>query len=120
MGLTDHDEGGQIAHAALLKTLPRSLEDGLDGHASRHAMQPTPNGVSPPDRARLADHYQERRLERVLDLGRIVQDAAADAQDHRPVPHHQCLECRLVTARQVSLQELAVGQPLDDSASNNP
>src|SRR5207248_8871619 len=57
-----------------------------------------------------ADQHEERRLKRVLDVGLILEHAAADAQDHRPVPGDEGLERRLVTPFQVALQQLPLGE----------
>ena len=119
-GLAGGDEVGQFAHDALAAVRPRSVAAGLHGHPVRHAVQPAADGVAAPDRPRLADQEQERRLEGVLDLGRAVQDGVADAQDHRPVPHHQRRERRLVATREVALQELAVGQAGDRPRLEQP
>jgi hypothetical protein len=40
----------------------------------------------------------------------VAQDAAADAEDHRPVPADQGSERRLVAPEEKALQQLPVGQ----------
>ena len=69
-----------------------------------------PATVPGPDRAGLADEDEERRLEGILGVVMIGQQAAADAQDHRAMPRHQRRESRLLSAVEVTLQELAIGQ----------
>ena len=79
-------------------------------------MQPARERTVFADRAGLPRQRQERHLEGVLGVVRIVQDAPADAQHHRPVPRHQRAEVRfagLIAARHEPFQQLGVGQPAD-------
>ncbi len=83
--------------------------------AVRHgdAVQPARDLLAAADRGRLPRQHQERRLEGVLGLVRVAQDAAADAQHHRPVPLHQLRERllrRLVPTRQEPVEQLLVAQ----------
>ena len=82
----------------------------------RRPVQPARDRIVFPDRAGLPRQSQEGHLEGVLGLVRIVQDAPADAQHHRPVPLHQRAEGRLaglITARHEPFQQLGIGQPAD-------
>jgi hypothetical protein len=58
---------------------------------------------------RLAAEHQERCLKRILGVLGLVKDAAADAQDHRPMPPHQGGEGGLIALAGKTLQQLAVG-----------
>ncbi len=89
---------------------PPHLGTGLHRHAIGHAMQPAAQRVAGADRARLARQHQEGGLERVLDVGLVLQDRTASGQDHRAVPRHQRLERRLLAIGRESSQELAVAQ----------
>ena len=51
--------------------------------------QPAAEAVLAPDRPSLADEDQEGGLEGVLGVVGVVEDRAADAQHHRPVPLDQ-------------------------------
>ena len=63
------------------------------------------------DRRRLADEDEEGGLEGVLGVVVVAEDTAAHAPDHRAVPPHQGCKSRLVTAAEVVLQQLPIGQP---------
>ena len=65
---------------------------GLDGDAVRNLVQPAAQGLAPSDRRGLLDQHEEGGLEGVLDVARVAEDAAADAQHHRAVSRHQDLE----------------------------
>ena len=58
----------------------------------------------------LVDQDQERGLEHVVGIGPGAEQAAADAEDHRPVPAQQLLEGGLVAARGKAIEEVAVGR----------
>ena len=57
-----------------------------------------------------AEKDQERRLEGVFDVVRIVEPAAADSQNHRAVPCDQFRKGRLIAVGEESLQELALAE----------
>ena len=63
-------------------------------HAPGHAVEPAAQRVVDPDHPRLADEDQECGLERVLNVSRVVQGTATDAEDHRAMAGHQGLEGR--------------------------
>jgi hypothetical protein len=90
------NNGRQVIHLSHQGLLTRAVDTRLDGDPMRDAMQPAPDRIPAPDRAGPANQDQKRRLERILDLGRILQDGSADGQDHRPVPPHQRRERSLV------------------------
>ena len=82
-----------------------------------HAVQPGPDRFAFADRASLAKQDQERRLERVIGLVWVAQDAPADAEHHRAVPLDQQGEGRVhlgvlpaanAAKGRDSLQQLAV------------
>src|SRR5262249_52953954 len=60
------------------------------------------------DRASLGSEDQKRRLESVLRVRTVAQNAAADAQDHRAVPVQQGCKRRFVAVREESSQESAI------------
>ena len=89
----------------------------LDRDAVRHAVQPAAQGLAPPDRAGLLDQDEEGRLEGVLGVVGVAEDAAADREHHRPVPRHQGLERRRIGLGEEAVEELGVGQPGDRPAA---
>ena len=100
-------------HAFLPGPAPGRADAGLLGRAHGDAVEPARDLLPAHDRGRLPGQDQEGRLEGVLGLVRIAQDAAADAQHHRPVPLHQLGECllgRLVPTREESLEQLLVAE----------
>jgi hypothetical protein len=56
-------------------------QEGLVGDPE----DPGPQEMAVADRFRAADENQERCLASILDVVLIAEDAAADAQDHRPM-----------------------------------
>ena len=79
-------------------------------------MEPGAQRIPHPEGPGLPDQDQERRLERILGVVRVGQDAPADAQDHRPMPLDQDREGqlgRLAPIGREPLQELPVGQLAD-------
>ncbi len=87
---------------------------GPRGDPDRDSVKPAPDRILLADRPGPARQDQERRLERVVHVGGIVQDATADAQDHRPVPLDQDLKrllAPLVPTHPEPFDQLSVGQP---------
>ena len=79
-------------------------------------MEPGAQRIPHPERPGLADQDQERGLEGILGVVRIIQHAPADAQHHRPMPLHQDREGQLGGLAPVGrepLQELSVRQVPD-------
>ena len=91
----------------------RGRGTGTRSRAIGHLMQPGAQRIPHPEGASLADQDQERRLECVLGVVRVGQDAPADALHHRPVPLDQDREGELggvIPIGREPFQELAVGQ----------
>ena len=86
---------------------------GTHRDASGDAVEPGSQYVALADRPGLLDQDQEGGLKGVGDVVRVIQDAPADAQDHRPMPMEDRLEGRLVAMGEESLQELSLGQTCD-------
>src|SRR5207244_11430712 len=67
-----------------------SLHDALpiclEGGAAGHAVQPVAQDSPPGEGSGLADEHHKGGLKGVLGVMNVVQNAAADAQHHRPVP----------------------------------
>jgi hypothetical protein len=91
----------------------------LDGDPTGHAVKPAPQRVSNPDRSGPADEHQKRGLEGVFDIIGTGEDAATDAQDHRPVAGDQGRKgglsrmggvARLGPVGRESLEQLGVGK----------
>ena len=75
------------------RTTPGRASVRLDCDAVSDAIEPAAQRtVHAPDRAGLPQQHQECRLEDVLGIIGIVQNAAANGQDCPPVPVHQRLE----------------------------
>ena len=91
---------------------PGRLDAGPHGDPPGDPVEPRAERVALADRPGLADQDEERRLEGVLRVVRVAQHAAADPQDHRPVPAQDSLEGRLVPAAGEPVEEL----PLADSS----
>ena len=92
---------------------PGQIHPGPQGDASSDPQEPAGQGVPPPDRPRPRCQDQERGLEGILGVVGVAQDVAADIEDHRPMPCHQRLECRLgglAAPSEESIQELGVGE----------
>jgi hypothetical protein len=95
----------------LLLTLAAAGQDGpgFEGGPPGHAVQPARHPVARHDARRLAGQDEERRLEAVLGVVGVRQQAPADAHHHRPVAAHQRRERRLVAPGQERFQQPAVG-----------
>jgi hypothetical protein len=89
---------------------PRPIAAGARGDPERHTVQPVRQQLAVAQRARPADQDQERRLERILHVVRIVEQPPADAQDHRAVPRHDRLKRDLVALAREPRQELPLRQ----------
>ena len=59
---------------------------GTPGRSERDAIEPVAQPVAVPDRAGLPGQHQERGLEGVFRQVLVIEELAADAQHHRPVP----------------------------------
>ncbi len=89
---------------------PRS---GAGRDPQRDAVQPTGDGIAFLDRMGPPHEHEEGRLERVLGLVLVAQNAPTGPQDHRRVPRDQGLERGLVATVRKAFQELSVRQPPD-------
>ena len=79
-------------------------------------MEPGPERVAHPQAAGLPNQDQERGLKRIVGVSRVSQNAAADAEHHRPVPLDQNGERQLGGLAAVGrkpLKKLAVAQFAD-------
>jgi hypothetical protein len=79
------------------------------GCAASDRVQPFANSGAVADYGRPPDQHQEHRLEGVFGIGRISQDRAADGEDHRPMPAHQCRERGLVLRCEEAREQFSVG-----------
>ncbi len=87
----------QFGHRPLLFASSQHAGSRLQGSAKRHAVEPVPQQVAVRDRS--PPHQDQKRcLERIVGIGGIPEDAAAHAQDHRPMPPHQRFERGIVAA----------------------
>src|SRR5262249_3376485 len=75
-----------------------------------HAVQPAAQGQLAPQGSRLAGQDQEGRLEGVLGLVPVAENALANGEDHGPVPPQQGGEGVAVPGGQEAVQQLPVGQ----------
>lgn len=103
--------GGPLRAEPVDRPPPRGPALAADRHAVRDAEQPTRDRPAIADRTGPVRQDQEDGLEGVLGVVRVVEDAPADPQDHRPVPAHQLLEsrlARLAAIRDEPVQQLAV------------
>ena len=87
-------------------------------------MQPAAELALRPGRAGLPGQDEEGRLEGVLGVVRIAEDAPADGQDHRPVSRDQGREGRLVAPGGEAGEQLGIGEargtPLGEQPLNLP
>ena len=93
---------GRVRHGVhlLLLCLPAGGRPaGLEGGPVRDSVEPVPDQVPRTDRGGPPGQDEEGGLEGVLGQVRVADHAAADAQDHRPVPADQGGEGRLVVRR---------------------
>src|SRR6266481_8917322 len=73
-----------------------------------NAVEPTRPRVSVLHRPELLGQKQKRGLECVLAVLRMLQDAPANAIDHRPMPTYQGLEYHIVASGEVAFDEFPV------------
>lgn len=85
------------------------LGPGLECRPVGDPVQPTRQGVVLANGTQLLSEHQEGGLTRVLGVLGILQDAPADAVNHRPVPAQQSLEGRRLAPGKELLDELPVG-----------
>ena len=97
---------------ALVLNPPGPGRAGVEGHLPGGGVEPTRHGRPPAGRTRLPGQDQERRLAGVVGVGRVAEDPAADAADHRPVPLDQGGEGGLVLVAGESPEQVAIGNRL--------
>jgi len=83
-------------------------------------VDPMTQEVAISDRFRAADQHQERCLECILDVVLVVENAAANAQNHSPMPGDQRGECQLVAFDDEPFQELVVVHARDGPLVEHP
>ena len=66
------------------------------GHPKRDAVEPVAQQVAAAESRRFANQDQESGLKGVVHVVGVAKQLPAHAQNHRPMPRDQCLECRLV------------------------
>ena len=106
----DHPQG----RAPLDRPSPSGFDPGTGRDTIGDPIKPTPDRLLMADGSDATDEDQERRLERVLGVVRVMKPVATDAQDHRTVAEDEDLESRLgrrVATAGEPLQQLTVGQP---------
>ncbi|MDR3634658.1 MAG: hypothetical protein P4L84_12705 [Isosphaeraceae bacterium] len=106
--------GFGFAEFALPFALPRPSHPRTLGHAICHAVEPRAQQLALANGARFPHQNQERRLKRVLDIVRVAEQTAADAEHQRPVSGDQRLERHVVAPRDEALQQRGLRQA-DDS-----
>jgi hypothetical protein len=85
------------------------LGPGLERHAVSHAVQPAGQGSVPAQAAQVLGEDEEGGLEGVLGVLGVLQDAPADAVDHRAVALHHGVKRRLVPGGKDPFDEVPVG-----------
>src|SRR5262249_37434580 len=83
---------------------------GFPGGFAGHTVEPIANCLFQYETTSLANEDQEGRLECVLGIVVVVQEAAAHPPDHRAVPTHEGTKRSIITAAEECLQQLLVGQ----------
>ena len=107
-----HDRGSHLhlSRLPLVKTPLGCGRVGLDRDSVSDPMQPPPpgrrGGGSCPPSSPAARTWPGRRPRHRS--GR--EDAPADAHDHRPVPHQECLECQRIAVSEEAVEKLGVGK----------
>src|SRR5262249_24796603 len=99
-------------HSRLLEAPPRRPSFGLQSRAERDAVKPVPHHPSRPDGRRPTEEDEERRLQGVVRVGLVAQDALADPQYHRAVPANQRLEGALLPPGKECCQQQIVRLPV--------
>jgi len=100
---------GPCRRAALALAAARGRGLGLKSEAVGDLVQPGPDRFPPGQGAGLARQREKGRLENVLGIVRVVQDAFRGAVGHGTVPPDQFGKRCLVTARGKSLKQVPVG-----------
>jgi hypothetical protein len=72
--------------------LPSRPAFRFHGDTVGYSIKPTPDRLPPGNRSGLTHQNEKRGLKGIVGVMAIVQDAAADAQDHRTMPLEQSFE----------------------------
>jgi hypothetical protein len=102
--------GGVYTRAGDVRRGPPTLApgQGLARQAVGDAVQPAADRLAASDRRGLARQDQEGGLEGVLGIVGVAEDAAADAEHHRPVAADEGLERRFVARHGEALEQVGV------------
>ena len=95
-------------HGAFPPPPPGPVRPRLQGRPVRHAMEPDSHLVTRHDRGRPPHEHEEGRLEGVLGIVVIAEDAAADAPDHRAVAMNEGPERLGLSVVHEPIQQLPV------------
>ena len=104
----------------LLRPPLRFAPAGPNRHPHRDPMKPRAKPAVASDRAGLANEQQERRLKSVVGRVVVAEYAAADGQDHRPVPRHQSLERHGVPLDQEAIEQVPIVEARDGALAEEP
>jgi hypothetical protein len=85
-----------------------------------YAVKPVGNHLSRYDGRCLADEDEKGGLEGILGIVLVAQNTAADAPHHRSMSAHQGCNSGFVTAAEVVLQQLPIGQPSPITHKHGP
>ena len=105
---------GWFGHLRHLFFSPPPLGGGrprLQRRLVGHPVEPVGKQLPRGNRRRPADEDEEGGLKGILGVVVVVEDTAAHTPHHRPMPPHKGCKSRLVTAADVVLQKLLIGQP---------
>ncbi len=86
----------------------RGVSPSPDGDPVGDPVDPVTQEIAVADRCRAADQHEKRCLECILDVVLVVENAAANTQDHSPMPGDQSGKCHLVALGGEPFQELVV------------
>ncbi|MCI0462074.1 MAG: hypothetical protein L0Z62_34410 [Gemmataceae bacterium] len=105
--------GGGRNRLTLMMLAAQAGAARLETDVAGDTVQPAGQRRGPAYRRRLPGQQQERRLEGILGGGLITEDAATNAQHHRPVPAHQLGERLVVLSADIALQQDGIGRGID-------
>jgi hypothetical protein len=105
-----HFRLGHNGHLLFPLSLPGDPGPCLECRLVGDAVEPVGDHLFGYDGSGLADEDEEGGLEGIFGIMVIDEDATAHAPDHRAVPPHQGRKRGLLSAAEVGLQQLPVGQ----------
>ena len=98
--------GGDVGrHRSQTPSPPGFLGSRLGCHAGRHAVQPGAQAFGIAKLPGLPDQHEERRLECIVGIVRVAQQAPADPQNHRSMPRDNRFERRFVAVGNETFQQ---------------